>query len=97
MIERTGFIESIESWCKDPAAISNDRLLGALVTLRLLSSEVYRLLGPKSNRVRAGELHTLESLLAIINSRIEEWELRWLAIADQGTCPSSVFMVWSSG
>jgi len=91
MIERNSFIESIESWCKHPAAISNDRLLGALVTLRLLSSEVYRLLGPQSNTVRAGELHTLESLLAIINSRIEEWESKWLAAADQGThfLPSS--------
>ncbi|TDZ49730.1 Protein priB [Colletotrichum trifolii] len=86
MIERTGFIESIESWCRDPLAISNDRLLGALVTLRLLSSEVYRLLGPRSNRVRAGELHTLESLLAIINSRIEEWETRWLAVVEKDGC-----------
>jgi hypothetical protein len=65
-------------------AITNDRLLGALVTLRLLSSEVYKLLGPRSNRLRAGELHTLESLLAIIDSRIEEWEVRWLAVADKG-------------
>jgi hypothetical protein len=84
MIERSGFIESVESWCRDLMAIPNDRLLGALVTLRLLSSEVYKLLGPRSNRVRAGELHTLESLLAIINSRIEEWQSRWLAVADQG-------------
>ena len=85
MIERTGFIESIESWCKDPMAIPNDLLLGALVSLRLLSSEVYRLLGPRSSRVHAGELHTLESLLAIIDGRIEEWEMRWLTVVDQGT------------
>jgi hypothetical protein len=84
MIERSGFIESVESWCRDPMAITNDRLLGALVTLRLLSSEVYKLLGPRSSGVRAGESHALESLLAIIDSRIEEWQLRWLAVADQG-------------
>ncbi|KAF4835220.1 Protein priB [Colletotrichum tropicale] len=86
MIERSGFIESVEAWCKDPAAIPNDRLLGALVTLRLLSSEVFRLLGSRSNRARAGQLHTLESLLAIINGRIEEWETRWLKLADQDSC-----------
>ncbi|KAF5504925.1 Protein priB [Colletotrichum siamense] len=86
MIERSGFIESVEAWCKDPTAISNDRLLGALVTLRLLSSEVFRLLGSRSNRARAGQLHTLESLLAIINGRIEEWETRWLKLADQDSC-----------
>ncbi|KAF9880085.1 putative fungal specific transcription factor [Colletotrichum karsti] len=86
MIERSGFIESVEAWCKDPLAIRNDRLLGALVTLRLLSSEVFRLLGSRSNRFQAGQLHTLESLLAIINSRIEEWESRWLAMADRDCC-----------
>lgn len=85
MIERSSFVESIEGWCKDPAAIANDRLLGALVTLRLASSEIYKLLGSRSNRVRAGDLHTMESLLAIVDGRIEQWESRWLTVVDQGT------------
>ncbi|KAK7452305.1 fungal specific transcription factor domain-containing protein [Colletotrichum acutatum] len=84
MIERSEIIESIEPWCKDAMATPGDRLLGALVTLRLLSSEVFRLLGPRSSRVRARQLHSLESLLAIIKSRIEEWESRWLSVADTG-------------
>ncbi|GJC90794.1 protein priB [Colletotrichum liriopes] len=84
MIERSEFIESIEAWCRDAMATPGDRLLGALVTLRLLSSEVFRLLGPRSSRVRARQLHSLESLLAIIKGRIEEWESRWLRIADKG-------------
>ncbi|KZL80483.1 fungal specific transcription factor domain-containing protein [Colletotrichum incanum] len=78
MVERSEFIESIEAWCRDAMATPGDRLLGALVTLRLLSSEVFRLLGPRSSRVRARQLHSLESLLAIIKGRIEEWESRWL-------------------
>ncbi|KAK1537536.1 fungal specific transcription factor domain-containing protein [Colletotrichum paranaense] len=82
MIERSEFIESIEPWCKDAMATPGDCLLGALVTLRLLSSEVFRLLGPRSSRVRARQLHSLESLLAIIKSRIEEWESRWLRVVD---------------
>ncbi|KXH63705.1 fungal specific transcription factor domain-containing protein [Colletotrichum salicis] len=86
MIERSEFIESIEPWCKDLMATPGDRLLGALVTLRLLSSEVFRLLGPRSSRVRARQLHSLESLLAIIKSRIEEWESRWLSVADTDSC-----------
>ncbi|KAL0780296.1 hypothetical protein CaCOL14_004780 [Colletotrichum acutatum] len=86
MIERSEIIESIEPWCKDAMATPGDRLLGALVTLRLLSSEVFRLLGPRSSRVRARQLHSLESLLAIIKSRIEEWESRWLSVADTGSC-----------
>ncbi|ETS79448.1 hypothetical protein PFICI_09301 [Pestalotiopsis fici W106-1] len=78
MIERSTFIEAIESWCRDPLATDNDRLLGAFVTLRLLSSEVFKLLGPKSSRVLSGPLHSIESLLAIIKIRIEEWEQRWI-------------------
>lgn len=84
MIERSEFVESIEPWCRDSMATTGDRLLGALVTLRLLSSEVFRLLGPRSSRVRARQLHSLESLLAIIKGRIEEWESRWLNMADPG-------------
>ena len=84
MIERSSFIESVEGWCKDRLAIPNDRLLGALVTLRLASSEIYKLLGSRSNRVRAGDLHTMESLLAIVDGRIDEWESRWLGLVDPG-------------
>ncbi|KXH52855.1 fungal specific transcription factor domain-containing protein [Colletotrichum simmondsii] len=97
MIERSEFIESIEPWCKDAIATPGDRLLGALVTLRLLSSEVFRLLGPRSSRVRARQLHSLESLLAIIKSRIEEWESRWLSVADTGMPkPQAVKALWVS-
>ncbi|KAK2060663.1 hypothetical protein LY76DRAFT_568583 [Colletotrichum caudatum] len=84
MIERSEFIESIEAWCRHPMATPGDRLLGALVTLRLLSSEVFKLLGPRSSRLRTRQLHSLESLLAIIKGRVEEWESRWLQLADKG-------------
>ncbi|KAH8671691.1 hypothetical protein BX600DRAFT_487129 [Xylariales sp. PMI_506] len=86
MIERDGFIESVELWCRDPLATPNDRLLGAFVTLRLLSSEVFKLLGPKPSRVRPGPLHSMESLLAIIKSRIEEWEQRWTSMVNADSC-----------
>ncbi|KAK8065780.1 hypothetical protein PG997_012527, partial [Apiospora hydei] len=78
MIERDAFIESIEPWCKDPLAIASDNFLGALVTLRLLSSEVFTLLGPKPSKVGGNQLHSLESLLSIIELRIEEWQRKWL-------------------
>ncbi|KAK6196632.1 hypothetical protein LQW54_011326 [Pestalotiopsis sp. IQ-011] len=84
MIERSTFIESIESWCRDSLATDNDRLLGAFVTLRLLSSEVFKLLGPKSSKVVSGPLHSIESLLAIIKIRIEEWEQRWIHCVSSG-------------
>ncbi|KAK8063905.1 hypothetical protein PG996_008557 [Apiospora saccharicola] len=78
MIERDAFIESIEPWCKDSMATSSDNLLGALVTLRLLSSEVFQLLGPKPSKAGGDQLHGLESLISSIGVRIEEWECKWL-------------------
>ncbi|KAM0815287.1 putative Transcription factor domain-containing protein [Seiridium cardinale] len=86
MIERSACIESIEAWCRDPMATGNDRLLGAFVTLRLLSSEVFKLLGPKSSRIHSGPLHSIESLLAIIKARIEEWEQIWVHYVDAESC-----------
>ncbi|EFQ34874.1 fungal specific transcription factor domain-containing protein [Colletotrichum graminicola M1.001] len=86
MIERSELIESIGAWCRDAMATPGDRLLDALVTLRLLSSEVFKLLCPRSSRLRARQLHSLESLLAIIKGRVEEWESRWLQLADKDTC-----------
>ncbi|KAK2612513.1 hypothetical protein QQS21_001451 [Conoideocrella luteorostrata] len=79
MIERDEFIEAIESWCRDPLATANDRFLGAFVTLRLLSSEVFKLLGPKP---QGTSLRNLDSLLSIINGRIEEWKQRWTKAVD---------------
>ncbi|KAK1979793.1 fungal-specific transcription factor domain-containing protein [Colletotrichum cereale] len=87
MIERSDFIEAIEAWCRDAMAAPGDRLLGALVTLRLLSSEVFKLFGSRSSRLRASQLHSLESLLAIIKGRVEEWESKWLRLADKADFP----------
>lgn len=85
MIERNAFIESIGAWCKDQLATAGDRLLGAFVTLRLLSSEVFKLLGPMSSSARGAPLHSFESLLAILKARIEEWENTWVRYVDTGT------------
>lgn len=77
MIERNRFIETIEPWCKDPTATHNDVLLGAFVTLRLLTSEVFRLLG---SRRQIDTYDNISSFLTIINSRIDEWESKWLQL-----------------
>lgn len=84
MIERDAFIESIELWCKDSMAITGDNLLGALVTLRLLSSEASQLLGPKPSKTGGDQLHGFESLLSIIGLRIDEWECKWLQFVAAG-------------
>lgn len=78
MIERDGFIESIEAWCNDPMAIPSDLLLGAFVTLRLMTSTVFKLLGSGHKGTERRTLHSVESLLTLINERIEEWGSHWL-------------------
>lgn len=88
MIERSDFTESIEAWCKEPLAVPTDILLGAFVTLRLLTSEVFKLLGG-DNLARNGagggssQFYPLCSFFAIIKGRIAEWESKWTQRAEQ--------------
>lgn len=80
MIERSAFIESIEAWCGDPIADRNDDLLGAFVTLRLMSSSIFSLHSPNPNP-RRGEkllLENTESLLSLKKASIERWERHWI-------------------
>ncbi|EFX05349.1 hypothetical protein CMQ_3418 [Grosmannia clavigera kw1407] len=96
MIERDTFMESINPWCKDPLATANDALLGAFVTLRLLSSEVFKLLGPKPWSSHGSCVYNFDSLLAIIRGRIEEWEARWIACVDTADISSNLEILWVS-
>lgn len=85
MMERNEFIESIDLWCKDPMVTSNDKLLGAFVTLRLMTSAVYKLLSQKPQTSEGrGPLHNIESLLTIINGRIKGWENLWTQAVETG-------------
>ncbi|KAI6778307.1 Protein priB [Emericellopsis cladophorae] len=86
MIERSDFTESVEAWCRDPLAAPGDSLLGAFVVLRLLTSEVFKLLGDRPSKGGSGRLYPLESLLAVIKGRIEEWEAKWIEAASQESC-----------
>lgn len=83
MIERNRFIESIESWAKDPTATQNDVLLSAFVTLRLLTSEVFKMLG---SRREVNSFQNIDSFLRILSHRIDEWEEKWLQFCANGNC-----------
>ncbi|CRG92107.1 hypothetical protein PISL3812_09162 [Talaromyces islandicus] len=83
MIERNSFFESIEVWCKDATATDSDNFLGAFVTIRLLTSEVFRLLTPR--QTDSGQ--NTYSLLTILSNRIDEWESKWLNMcSDSESC-----------
>jgi hypothetical protein len=92
MIERSDFIESIETWCDNSMSIPNDYALGALVNLRLETSLVFNMLGPKPRRSEGAPLHNVESLLTLIQERICQWEDHWIKImedkevTEEGSC-----------
>jgi hypothetical protein len=81
MIERNEFIEAVESWSKEPTATTNDSLLAAFVTLRLLTSEVFKLVG--SCRYESS-FQNVKSFLAILNNRVDQWEDKWLRACRDG-------------
>jgi hypothetical protein len=85
MIERTKFIESVETWYESPLAMPSDVLLCAFVSLRRLTSDVFELL--ESHRA-AGFKHQplhLGSLLRLFTTQISTWQSRWVGIGEKGT------------
>ncbi|KPM42662.1 hypothetical protein AK830_g3888 [Neonectria ditissima] len=83
MMEQNEFMESIDKWCQDPLTTSNDRLLGAFVSLRLMTSSVHKLLSQKAQKSEGGgSLHNVEALLSMINGRIKQWETEWTQSVD---------------
>lgn len=77
MIEGDDLIHSIETWTRHPLAIDNDRLLGALVSLRLECSAVFTFMVPRSNHGDTTQTSGLGPLLSILNRRIDLWETTW--------------------
>lgn len=85
MIERSGFLESVDIWYRSPWALASDVLLCAFVSLRLLTSEVFELLESQRTTSPRSQTHQLESLLKIIEKQVEAWQEHWLQIAEDGT------------
>ncbi|EED21240.1 protein priB, putative [Talaromyces stipitatus ATCC 10500] len=90
MIERNKFIEAIDAWCRDPLAIENDVILGAFVTLRLLTSEVFRLLG-SWRQIHSSQ--NMGSFMIMISNRIDEWEDKWLPLCAQDSESPHYFLI----
>jgi hypothetical protein len=86
MMERSAFLESVEHWCKADIATSNDRLLGALVTLRLHTADLFAFIPsqPQSD-VTSSPQRNIEPLLACVGKRIDRWEEQWLRAVQTAT------------
>lgn len=85
MIECNDFIESVETWVSHALAIDNDRLLGALVRLRLLTSTTLSLVSSYRQRTRVALSSDLTPLVVILLRRIDTWEQNWTTQSSVGT------------
>jgi hypothetical protein len=88
MIDCDDFIESIEAWCQDPLATENDCLLGALVTVRLLTSTAFSLLVPRGRRGEKLDLNSIRPPLTVLSRHLEAWETRWIRLAVSSSGPA---------
>lgn len=80
MIERTEFIESVETWGKDPLASANDNLLCTFVALRLLTAETFDLLPSQKKHSTAHQ----GRFFSVLKVRIEALEAKWLGVVGAG-------------
>ncbi|KEF63598.1 uncharacterized protein A1O9_01576 [Exophiala aquamarina CBS 119918] len=84
MIDRSSFLESVDTWYRSPLALPSDVLLCAFVSLRLLTSEVFELLEIQRAPSPQSPTHQIESLLKIIERQVKAWQEHWLRIAENG-------------
>lgn len=81
MIESDRLIQSIETWSQRTLSIENDRLLAALVTLRLETSTAFTFMTPQTRS--AVQQAGFDPLLSILRSRIDHWERTWTTTSVQ--------------
>lgn len=94
MIPRSEIIESAHTWHEDQNSIQEDRLLCALVTLRLIGSEVFDLLNPHRGSYQTTLLERTDGLMKVLLNDIHKWHKRWSTVPDMGTMRQSSF--WPS-
>lgn len=84
MIPSDQLIDSAEAWSQQPFSIANDRLLGALVTLRLETTSAFTL-SPRTRHGDGPRSANISPLLSILDQRIESWEGTWSKAVDVQT------------
>lgn len=77
MIDRSKFIESVNDWYLHPLAITNDRLLCAFVSLRLITSAHVDTMASQLIIHQRQQALQYRSLLRLLDRQIEEWGKLW--------------------
>lgn len=84
MIPRNGLIESAHSWYNDPLSTPQDRMLCALVTLRMIGSEIFDLLNPHRSSYRSTLLDRTDGLMKVLLNDIQKWHTHWSSMSEMG-------------
>lgn len=87
MIERSEFIESVNTWYRNPMAISNDAMMAALVTLRIASADILEAFNPQRPAPSMIQAYRFDSLLKTHSIQIDAWKNHWVEItSEKGKC-----------
>jgi hypothetical protein len=84
MINRSDFIESVNTWYKSPLSTPNDAVLSAIVTLRLSTADIFEILIPQRPSPPTNEPQRLSSLLRTLNPQLQAWQKHWENITEKG-------------
>jgi hypothetical protein len=79
MIERSGFVELAGDWHLHTLEVTNDRLLSAFVSLRLITSTHFGMMTTQHVQHQRQEPAHLGSLLRLLDRQIIEWQSKWTA------------------
>lgn len=79
MIERSGFVESAGDWHLHTFEVTNDRLLSAFVSLRLITSTHFEMMTTQYVQHQRQEPAPFRSLLRLLDRQIIDWQSRWMA------------------
>lgn len=89
MIERSEFIESVNTWYRNPMAISNDAMMAALVTLRIAAADILEAFNPQRPAPSMIQAYRFDSLLKTHSIQIDAWKKHWVEItSERGNCSS---------
>lgn len=85
MIEKSAFVESVNTWHKNQYATSNDTCLCALVTLRLTTADILEVLVPQRPSPLIESSYRINVLLKMLKPQLDAWQKFWTRAAAAGT------------
>ena len=77
MIEGNAFINSSETWYRDPLAALTDQTLAAFIALRLTTADVLEAFGPQRLPHRNVPAAQSNELAETLTRKIREWITHW--------------------